>query len=172
MQSPHPCTNCVPIRPPQYVLLLRVDRHAVTRRADLEGWRLEKERKYAVCPFWTKLIRIGSVANDRAMIRTPEHARSKLRSKTYGVPRQNVPSNQSINQGKQTRQLKATQGNSRQVDSSKSNKSARSIYLVNPIDSVNPVKSTQVNSAMVDQKSWIQRAVYHSLAQDRTARHM
>ena len=107
LQSPHPCTRCVPILPPQYVLLLSVDRHAGTRRAHLEGWRLEKERKYAVCPFWTKLIRVCSAANDRAMMRTPEHARSKLRSKTYGVPRQNVPSNQSINQPRQAHQSRS-----------------------------------------------------------------
>ena len=76
------------------------ERRPTCRHQESTSRRVEtgERKKYAVCPFWTKLIRVCSAANDRAMMRTPEHARSKLRSKTYGVPRQNVPSNQSINQ--------------------------------------------------------------------------
>jgi hypothetical protein len=99
LQSPHPCTRCVPICPPQHALPLRVVWHAGTRRRDLEGWRpLEREIRCVPSPDETDSC---LVASDRAMMRTrhtPAMQDPNSVPKHFGVSGQNVPSNQSINQ--------------------------------------------------------------------------
>jgi hypothetical protein len=85
----HDVSRCVDTL--KHALRLRFARHAGTRRRGLDGWRLWRETEYAVCPFGTKLIRVPRA--------TPAHARSKLRSKTFGSWAERALScNQSINQ--------------------------------------------------------------------------